>query len=381
MCANVFMFIDWLSIHQDFDFQLPLIGDRAHIVIDTDTGEQLATRQPTRKHLGSYSTSINIRISGNRLSVDGNPSRINRMENLFGFTSLDQCVDCYNEILSSLGLPIFTKCTKVWLACGNDGEKVRTVSDGAVLTEYHITSNRCVGQNCEDDYLRGISTLPYRNSIPRLHTNGKTCDWLSKKGKGGALIYPSIYNKAYELSLHTLPKLKKQFGIDSPECTYLLNVINHCQFHGVVRFEQKLKSAFLRRENLNHYGLFDESRLRPIHEEFLNLDKKLQVEAMTLESITDKLLREHICDNTKAANTTTLYAIQWMHGHKFDFNKSQVKTHRARLRQIGIDIALPCDLSKFSLVTVRWSHAIEIKNLYIPDWYKKPQVNHLKLVA
>ncbi|RYY72944.1 MAG: Replication-associated protein G2P, partial [Gammaproteobacteria bacterium] len=367
------MFYDWLTIYQDFDFMLPLIGDRAHIVIDTDSGEALTTTQPTVKHQGSFSTSINIRISGNRLTVQGNPSRINRMENLFGFTTIDQCVECYNVILRGLGLPAFTKCTKTWLASGKDGEKVRTVSDGAVFTEIHITSNKCVGQNCEDDYLRGISTLPYRNSIPRLHTNAKTCDWLSKAGKGGALIYPSVYNKAFELTLHTLPKIKRQFGTDSNEIRYLWNVINHCQFYGVVRFEQKLKSAYLRRENLNHYGLFDESIFKPLHEEFLNLDKKLQVESMNLETITTKLIRENICTNTKAANVTTLYAIQWMHGTKFDFAKSQVKTHRARLRKIGIDISLPCDLTKFSLVHVRDSRAIELKDLSMPTWYKKPQ--------
>lgn len=375
------MFYDWLKVYQDFDYELPLISKRHSIEVDTDTGEFLTTRQPTRKHEGSFSTSINIRISGNRITVDGNPSRINRIENLFGFSTLDQCINCYNDILSSLGLPIFTKCTKTWYASGKDGEKVTSFSDGAVFQEIHITSNKCVGQNCEDDYLRGLSTLPYRHSIPRLHTNGKTCDWLSKAGKGGSLIYPSVYNKAFELNLHTLPKIKRRFGTESKEIQYLWNVINHCQFHGVVRFEQKLKSAHLRKYNLNHYGLFDESEFQTLHEEFLNLDKKLQVEAMNLETITAKLIRENICTNTKAANITTLYAIQWMHGTKFDFSKKQVQTHRARLRQIGIDIKLPCDLTKFSLVQVRDSRTIELKDLPVPTWYRKPQFTHLRLVA
>ena len=86
------MFIDWLTVHQDFDFVLPLVGDRAFVIIDTDTGEELQVKCPTINHEGSYSTGIHIRISGNRLTVSGNPSRIDRLENLFGFTSIDQCV-------------------------------------------------------------------------------------------------------------------------------------------------------------------------------------------------------------------------------------------------------------------------------------------------
>ena len=390
------MFIDWLTVHQDYDFRLPLVGDRALIVLDTDTGEELQVKCPTISHEGSYSTNIQIRISGNRLTVSGNPSRIDRLENLFGFTSIDQCIAVYNRILKTYGLPEFTKCTKVFyrndsstdaitdsamrLLKLDDSRRV-ACSDGAVLTEIHITTNRAVGQGSEDDYLRGLSMLPYRNSVPRLHTNGKTCDWLTKTGKGGRLIYPSVYNKAYELELHALPKVKRKFGVDSPEWRYLVNIINYCNFHGVVRFEQKIKSEFLRRNNLNFYGLFDESSFRQTHNEFLNIDQKLQVESMSLETITARLIREGICENTRAANVTTLYAIQWMHGHKFDFSKSQVKTHRARLRKIGIDIALKCDLTKFSLVNVRHSQTVEVKPLAMPDWYKKPHVNHLQIAA
>lgn len=375
------MFYDWLTIYQDFPFKLPMLGERAHLVIDTSSGEELALSQPSFQHSGSFSTSLQIRLSGNRLTVSGNPSRIDRMENLFGYATLDQCVQVYNKILRSLGLPIFSKCRNVWFSQAGEGKKVVSMTDGAVITELHLTTNRCVGQNAEDDYLRGLSSLPYRHSIPRLHSNAKTCDWLSKKGKGGSLIYPSVYNKAFELNLHSLPKIKRQFGVGSLELNYLINVINYCQFHGVVRFEQKLKSAFLRREKLNHYGLLDELAFKAIHEDFLNLDKKLQVETMKLESITARLLRENICHHARSANVTSLYAIQWMHGEKFDFSKSQVKIVRARLRKIGIDIALPCDLTKYSLVNVRDSRTIEIKDLPIPDWYRRPSFNHLQLVA
>jgi len=377
------MFIDWLTIYQDFDYQLPLIGDRAFLVVDMTidgAGDVIGTKCPAINHEGSFSTSLQIRISGNRLTVSGNPSRINRIDNLFGFKTIEHCVDVYNRVLADYGLPPFTKATFV-NHIADAGSKLRKITDGAVFTEIHVTTNKCVGQGAEDDYIKGVSTQPYRNSIPRLHTNGKTCDWLSKTGKGGRLIYPSIYNKAFELRLHALPKISRKFGEDSTEFKYLLTVIEYCEKSGVVRFEQKIKSEFLRRENLNIYGRADLDKLIDIHEDFLNIDKKIQVEKMSLENITERLLREHICENTKAANMTTLYAIQWASGASFDLKKSSVKTHRARLRQIGIDIALPCDLTKFALVTVRESRTIEVKSLPIPSWYRRPEVNPLRLVA
>lgn len=375
------MFIDWLTVHQDFTEALPFIAPHEILVRCTETGEVIHSKQPTFQHQGSYSTTLQIRIAGNRITVSGNPSRFNRIENLFGLTTLEDAFAVYNQVLSGLGLPEFTKCTRVFYS-QNASEKVSRISDGAVITEIHLTTNRKVGIGCEDEYLRALSSLPYRNSVPRLHTNGKTVDWLTKSGKGGRLIYPSAYNKAFELELHALPKIKRQFGEDSPEYKYLKLIIDYCKSCGVIRFEQKFKHEFLRRENLNFYGLFELSQFRPFHEDFLNIDSKLSVETMDLETITQRLIREGICDSTRSANTTALYAIQWMHGHKFDLSKSQVQTHRARLRKIGVDIALACDLSKFSLVTVKSHFTINVRTLDIPSFYQKPQVqNHLRLVA
>jgi len=373
-------FIDWMSVYQDFDFELPFIGDRASVQIDTLTGEALSTNQPTLKYEGSFCTSINIRISGNRLSVSGNPSRINRIDNLFGLTSLDQCINVYNFILSSLGLPNFTKCTRVILLQGEDGKKVRSTSNGAIFTELHITTNKSVGQGCEDDYIKGISTLRYRHMIPRLHTNGKTCDYLSPRGKASTLIYPSIYNKGFELELHSLPKVKRKYGTDSKEYKDTLKIINYCKSQGVVRFEQKLKSAFLRRNNFRFYGLIEEKTLIPTQKEFIKLDNKLEVTAMTLENISEKLIRLGYCNGTRSANTTAMYAIQWMNGMKFELKKSQEKKHRCLLRKIGIDIADTYNVSRHSPVFVREAREVIVKDLEMPEWYKKAD-SHLQLVA
>lgn len=361
---------------------LPLIGDRAFFVVDTQTGDHLSTSQPTQQYTGSYCSSLQIRVSGNRITVKGNPSRVDRIDNLFGFARLDDCVAVYNRILGGLGLPLFTKCTRTWHCQAKEAARHTVVSDGAVVQELHITSNRAVGQGCVDDYLRGLSTLHYRYMEPRLHTNGKTVDWLSKRnheGRASSLIYPNAYNKAFELGLHLLPKIERKYSSESPEADYVRQVIAYCEAHGVARFEQKLKSAFLRKHNFRFWGLFDENELRKHHDEFLAIDEKLQVTAMTLESISERLVRLGICGNTKAGNTTAMYAMLWMSGQRFDLQKKQVQTHRARLRQIGIDIADTCNVSRHSPVYVRKAVEVEVKSLPQPSWYRSPSI--LRAVA
>ncbi len=76
-----------------------------------------------------------------------------------------------------------------------------------------------------------------------------------------------------------------------------------------------------------------------------------------------------------------MYAYQWSHGQVFDLNKSQVQTHRARLRKIGIDIAEVCDMTKHSPVFIKRATEIEVSDLQIPDWYQRPGVANLRLVA
>lgn len=375
------MFFDWLTMYQDYEFQLPILSDRHFLVIDTVTGDQIADRQPSFQHFGSFCTSIQIRISGNRVTMSGNPSRYDRLDNLFGFTRLEDCVAVYNRILLKLGLPPFTKCTNVNYCMAEETKRHQKFSDGAVIQELHITANRLVGEGCVDDYIKALSTQRYHNSIPRLHTNGKTTDWLSPQGNA-TFIYPSVYNKAHELVLHTLKKIEKRYGKDSHEFSYLQNIINYCQRMGVTRHELKLKSAFLRRHNFQYYGLFNPNDLKQHLNEFLNIDQKLQVTSMDIETITQKLINDGVCTNMKAANTTTLYALQWMHGHAFDLSKNQVKVHRARLRKIGIDIASTYDSSRHSPVYIKKATVIEVKELPIPDWYKMPEVQPaLRLVA
>ena len=102
---------------------------------------------------------------------------------------------------------------------------------------------------------------------------------------------------------------------------------------------------------------------------------------MSYETIAEQLIREGVCKSTLSANSTANYAFMWMHGKKLDLRKRAVQTHRARLRRVGIDIAEPCDLTKFTPVRLKNTEAIEVRELAVPDWYINPTERHLRLVA
>lgn len=377
------MFIDGLKIVQDFPLELiPLEYRDAFVSFDLETGEitdEYQERSHCFRYEGSHKTSVGIRVRLGRVEVDGNPSRINRYDNLFGYTRLDDCVSVFNRILTDCGLPNFSKATEVWYSQAKEGKRAHKITNGAIIQEIHLTTNRMVGEGNEADYLKGLASQKYRNSMPRLHQNGTTVDWLSKLGNS-PLIYPSVYNKTNEIGLHALPKLKRQYGADSPEYSYLLKVQKYCNQNGVVRFEQKVKSEYLRRNNLNYYGLSDLGHFDTLHNEFLHIDKRLKVNNMKLEHIAERLINEGVCRSTLSANCTANYAYLWMHGAPMDLLKTQIRTHRARLRKIGIDIGIPCDITRFSPVFVKEIKEIMVSDLAIPSWYQMPETQ-LKLVA
>ncbi|MBM9947403.1 hypothetical protein JTL86_34210, partial [Pseudomonas aeruginosa] len=77
-----------------------------------------------------------------------------------------------------------------------------------------------------------------------------------------------------------------------------------------------------------------------------------------LATISQQLIAEGVVTSTYAANMTAMVAINWSNGQPFDKNNRPLQKHRARLRQIGIDIANPCDTSRFTPVIVRQAREV-----------------------
>ena len=298
---------------------------------------------------------------------------------MFGIETLDGCFRVINALLADLGYPPMTKCTTVRRL-----QNQSVLADGVVIQRLDLTSNFYVGQGNERAYLRGISSQRYRNSIGYLYPDGCTCVWTPTGGeKAGRLVYPGNYAKAAELDAHLLPKIKRTFGDDSEEYAYVKQLRDWCASVGMVRSEIKLKSELLKRERLAYWGLFDERKLVEIHDDFLKVGDKMTLDAFDTVSITQHLIEEGVCKSVQAAGRTAGYAYEWMHGATFDFDKSAVQQHRARLRRIGIDIKIPFDSTRCGVVFIK--NVREVERTYeqpIPAFYRHAQVpSHLRLVA
>lgn len=373
------MFYDWIKAFQDYDYDLPKVGDVITRRFDVDTDELLSTSVPAFFAEGSYSTTFRIHVCGRRITVDGNPSRLNRLDNVFGIADLDGCMRVINSLLAEYGLPPMTKCKTIQRL--QDGA---ISADGAVFQRLDLTSNFYVGQGNERSYLRGISSQRYRNSIAYLYPDGNTCVWTPKGGeKAGRLVYPGNYAKAAELDAHLLPRVKRTFGEDSEEYGYVTSLRDWCRSVGMVRSEIKCRAEFLKREGLQLWGLFDETKLVEIHRGFLMIGEKCEINNFDVLTVKDELLAKNIVSSTKAAMTTAGYVALWQCGQTFDFEKSAVKKHRALLRQLDIDIKIPFDATRHGVVFIRNVREVERRfETLVPSFYRHAVVpRHLQLVA
>jgi hypothetical protein len=376
------MFIDWLKVSQEFDFDLPVISDTAFKAIDTLTGEVLSTSYRPVKHEGSHSSTIKIQINGRKITVDGNPSRLNRHDNLWGFETVAQCIAVYNDLLAEYGLPAFTRCTRFEIRQGESGAKSSHLwADGCCIHRIDLTTNISVGEGNEIPYLRGLATQRIGHSIGRLYANGRSVDWTTKdNSKGARLQYRKAYDKAFEILQNHLPKVKRAFGESSPEFKYAQEIYDYAKQVGIVRLEQELKDEYLKRQNMSFWGLFNEGKFLTLHEEFLRVDERLKVTKMDQASIAQQLLLEKVVKTPRQAITTAYYAHLWMHGLEVVVSERTFKTHAARLNRIGVNIRNTCDIKTFSTVFIREMREINpVKNIAPPDWYKR--ANHLQVAA
>lgn len=376
------MFIDWLKVSQEFDFDLPVISDTAFKAIDTLTGEVLSTSYRAVKHEGSHSSTIKIQVHGRKITIDGNPSRLNRHDNLWGFETVGQCIAVYNDLLAQYGLPSFTRCTRFEIRQGESGAKASQLwADGCCIHRIDLTTNIAVGEGNEVPYLRGLSSQRVGHSIGRLYPNGRSVDWTTTgNSKGARLQYRKAYDKSFEILEKHLPKVKRAFGESSPEFKYAQEIYDYTKATGIVRLEQELKDEYLKRESLSFWGLFSEGKFLTLHEEFLSVDERLKVTKMDQASIAQQLLLENAVKTPRQAITTAYYAHLWMHGLEVAVSQRTFETHAARLNRIGINIRNTCDMKTFSTVFIREMREINpVKNIAPPVWYKRP--NHLQVAA
>jgi len=180
--------IDWLTMYQDHGGTavlpvvsvgveqgaagvtvepLPVICRHTFQRTDTETGAVDEFRSP-RQFQGSFSTSISVRCDGRRVEVSGNPSKFCRLDNLFGYRTLDSAVAVFNAVLAHLGLPPFTRAT-YYRPLQSRTDKHDFVTDGAVFTRFDLTVNHAVGDPRQvRPFIRAISSQSIQGALGHL---------------------------------------------------------------------------------------------------------------------------------------------------------------------------------------------------------------------
>jgi hypothetical protein len=368
-------FIDKLNVvqlHDSGEVALPEVGREKLFRVDLKTG--VSTELVTHLKLeGSYSSALIVRCDGSKVEVYGNPSRWGRIDNLYGLTSIDDCIAVYNHILDGLGLPRFTKCTKYLYFQGKDGKHVNKTANGAIIKHIDFTRNLSVGLGNERPFLKALSTQSIGRSIsPFLYPDENTVEWYGAnvQKNGSTYRYIKVYTKTADL-LRNQRKLCKDASDE--DLQYFEDLLQFTVKNGVVREEHSFKREYLHRHDLFAYGLFDESQFESELSVITDVRKRLEVSNMKYQTIADQLLEEGICKNRHSANATQMHYTMWLHGEYLDKRNSQFRVHKARLLQIGIDISQKLDITRAPL-RLKSSDIVEVKMIAPPAWYRHPEI-------
>lgn len=368
-------FIDKLNVQQRYDFKLPVIGEHGVLRYDLATGETISDSPKSKLIEGSYSSAITIRCNGSCVAVTGNPSRFNRPENVFGFSTFKECIDVYNLILAKFDLPQLTKSTYYNYLQSPDGTKAQIACDGAMIDHIDFTRNFSVGCGAEHRFIKALSGHKIsRGQEPYLYPNGKSVDWY----KGSEYLYKKVYVKSADLINHKRKRLK---GVSKEDVEYYEKLIDWCNEIGMLREEHSFKQTFLRRKKHCFYGLTKEKDFLPYLKDIENVIERFTVMNTQYETIADRLIEEKIVKSKQAANATQCVYLKWIHGDNLEIGKSQFYTHRKRLCSIGIDISMPHDITRMP-IQIRKNDLVDVKAVTPPDWYQMPITKpHLTLVA
>ncbi|AYO04454.1 phage/plasmid replication protein, II/X family [Vibrio parahaemolyticus] len=361
-------FIDRLFMQQDHQSGgLPLVGRHVIERVDLETGESLPPSVNQKILEGSHSTKLTIRCDGYRVRVEGNPSRWQRQDNLFGLETIDECVEIYNHVLAKYDLPPFTKNTRLKHRQTPDGKGSSLVGNGAEITSIDWTQNLAVGKGSEQSFIRGMSSMNLGRALqPKLYPDGYSCYW----GEGSEWLLIKLYTKAVELQRHR----KKAHNVDEDTQRYIDKLITYCENNGVVRLEYSLRQKLLKRHNLQFYGLTEEQDFFTHIKHFEEAMDTITISHDEHLSVAQQLLQSGAVDTVRKANTTMNYFTLWQNGVdlRSTLNRSQFYEHKARLKKIGIDVGQQFDVTRMC-PTLRRSKVIDVQSLTAPSWYQLPK--------
>lgn len=348
--------IDWLTVHQTHP-QAPKVGDSVLLFCDLETGEVRSECIKGLQHRGSHDSSLQVRCDGRRVEVSGNPSKWGRFDNVYGHVTVEACIEVYNEVLRSLGLPEFEDFEQRTAVAPFQYQRSDAVApSGPVITRVDLCRNWAAGSAAS-----ARSIVAALSSVVRM---GK-CGWLSPDGNtvawgiGSRYVYSKYYLKG--------PELRRHPGAD-PE--YNSQLADWCDTVGLVRQEVSLKSMLLKKNGLDRPGAWSRDGGSVVELLIDEYSQHRQCGAST-SSYDDlfRVLRESGVPMSRArAAQTALQA--YLNGFRFvvgeNISRSAFYRLRADVRAAGVDIAAPLNVATLP-VRVR---ELSLSPAAAPAWYR-----------
>lgn len=348
--------IDWLTVYQDHNISRQFGAEL--VVKMTPEGEPISETVTGFVHPGSYSSKVKVRCSAGRVEVSGNPSKFGRRDNLFGYQTINECLEVYNGILRELGLPTFTGPDAVlWNARTDTYTPL-----GPRITRIDLCQNYAVGPDGLRPFFNWLSGQQRNGKPGNLYPGAEGVDW-----GGSRRIYIKYYDKAAELKKH----LKPSKEMEDPETyAYVQRLARWCQEVGLVRYELSLKATQLKEKGLSEPTNWTPEKMEREMANYRVHDRVGQGDQAPnrtdFRQIAGDLMAQGYTE--RQALNMQRYLHTWLAG--VDLREQMSKTTwyrvRAALRTLGIDIASRPGIDILPIKTRR----VEIQKVQPPDWYE-----------
>lgn len=246
---------DWLKVTQTHSVPHDPYNAGNGVFYPVDQPSYTYAKSASHKGLGG--SNLQISSDGLTVSVEGNPSRWNKEDNLFGI-SLDDSKQTYNRVLTSLGLPPFTSGEYSQGYTHYDLEELNQPASytGAHIQRIDLTANLALGSYSN---LHTFLLFQQGQNYPQLQKT--IIDRTTYHGKGSERKTLKFYDKAAELRKRHLQK--------ATDKVYIQSLIDFAEEIGISRFEV-IYRRFLHKNNLNYWHLATTANLNPLFKKDAN---------------------------------------------------------------------------------------------------------------
>ena len=332
----------------------PLVGSALLVFVDPSTGTIESQAVRGLQFEGSYDSRLMIRSDGRRVEVSGNPSRFGRQDNVFGRTSVDECIELYNGVLRMHGLPEFLTDDRT-LRSAHQLQKSDAIAEhGCRIKRIDLCDCYEVG-NIEDARasIRALSSVSHAGKPGFVYPDGGTVSW----GQGSRYTYFKYYIKGLEMS--------KNLDQKDPYCKALTE---WATTRGIVRHEVSLKAMYLSRNGLDQPGRWTVEIAAGVMSTYRTHDRA-GLGASSYENIASELIAKGV--PASRAQRAQLAAYSFLAGHQFiighNITRSSYYRLQADLRKVGINIGAPLNVAalRHTVRVVEWRSAVP------PSFYQR----------